>query len=580
MSQYHIHFAGFGENILVDGGTVAEACRLAGHPLDLVCGGNGTCGKCDVTVERRGAKEVVRACTTAVDCDMTVFLPDAPAEVHILTGGEVAGSFVPMARKEYRPSSALEPEHCGAFLEKAPLGVLRRFSKLLRDRRDDGITFVWFGSELLDVQPGDTSNTLFGCAVDIGTTTVAMYIYDLTTGILLDTLSALNGQIGRGADVIARIQHTTESESGLAELNADILSTVNALLKNAGEHIPALAENLYHLVFCGNSTMQHLFLGLEPSALGVDPFANITAHGVTASAKELGLAVPECAAVDFLPLLGGFVGADTTAVLLGIPQDDKTYLAVDLGTNGEIAMGNGRKGFLTASTACGPALEGGCIDCGMRGTAGAIDKLSITPDGQVEYHVLGGGEAKGLCGSGIIDTMAALLRAGLVDETGRLLSREEFEAENPGSPLARRLGKLSEYNGVFYIAEGEKPVFLSQKDIRQIQLAKSSICAGCMTLATEYGIDVSAVDELILAGAFGNYIDIENALYIGLLPPVDRNKICPVGNGAGRGAQSCLLDKAVRARTEWLRAASSHLELNTSLTFMDNYIDQMNFYIE
>lgn len=580
MSQYHIRFAGYGEDIAVEGGTLADACRLAGHPLDLVCGGNGTCGKCDVAVERRGVKEVVRACATAVDCDMTVFLPDAPSEAHILTGGEVDGSFAPMVRKEYRPSAALEPEHCGAFLEKAPLAVLRRFSKLLRDHRDDGITFVWFDGELLDVQPGDTSNILFGCAVDIGTTTVAMYIYDLTTGTLLDTLSALNGQIGRGADVIARIQHTTESESGLAELNADILGTVNGLLKKAGERIPTLADNLYHLVFCGNSTMQHLFLGLEPSALGVDPFANITAHGITASAKELGLAVPGCAAVDFLPLLGGFVGADTTAVLLGIPRDDKTYLAVDLGTNGEIAMGNGNKGFLTASTACGPALEGGCIDCGMRGTTGAIDKLSITPDGQVEYHVLGGGEAKGLCGSGIIDTMAALLRAGVVDETGRLLSREEFEAENPGSPLVRRLGRLSEYNGVFYITEGEKPVFLSQKDIRQIQLAKSSICAGCMTLATEYGMDISTVDELILAGAFGNYIDIENALFIGLLPPVDRNKIHPVGNGAGRGAQSCLLNKTVRARAEWLRSAGSHLELNTSLTFMDNYIEQMNFYME
>jgi len=579
MSQYRVHFAGFGEDIIVSGGTVAEACRLAGHPLDLVCGGNGKCGKCDVTVERRGVKEVVRSCTTAVDCDMTIFLSDAPAEANILTDGDVTGQFAPSVRKEFCPASRLEPDHCGAFLEKAPLHVLRHFSKLIRDYREEGVTFVYFGDALLDVQRGDTTSFLYGCAVDIGTTTVAMYIYDLTCGALLDTLSALNGQIGRGADVIARIQHTTEQEQGLAELNADILSTVNTLLKKAGEKIPALAEHLYHLVFCGNSTMQHLFLGLEPSALGVDPFANITAHSITAPAGELGLDAPQYAAVDFLPLLGGFVGADTTAVLLGIPADDKTYLMVDLGTNGEIALGNGQKGFVTASTACGPALEGGCIDCGMRGTAGAVDKLSITEDGQVEYHVLGGVEAKGICGSGIIDTMAALLRRGLVDETGRLLSREEFEAEHPGSPLAERLGKLSEYNGAFYITTGENPVFLSQKDIRQIQLAKSSICAGCMTLATECGMDVSHIDQLVLAGAFGNYIDMENALYIGLLPPVARERISPVGNGAGRGAQSCLLDRESRQRCEWLRENSRHLELNTSLTFMDNYIDQMNFYL-
>ena len=391
MDPYRIHFAGFGEDITVSGGTLAEACRLAGHPLDLVCGGNGKCGRCSVTVERRGIKEVVRACTTAVDCEMTVWLPAAPMDANILTESGDTGAFAPTVRKEFRSTSDLEPEHCGAFLGSAPLPVLRRFSTLLRNRREDGITFVYFGDELLDVQPGNTCAQLYGCAADIGTTTVAMYIYDLTTGALLDTLSALNGQIRYGADVIARIQHATAQETGLTELNAAIRDTVNALLKAACERIPGLAENLYHLVFCGNSAMQHLFLGLDPAALGTHPFASITAHSVTAAAEELGLMVPGCAAVDFLPLLGGFVGADTAAVLLGIPEDDRIRLAVDLGTNGEIAIGSGATGFLTASTACGPALEGGSMDCGMRGTAGAIDKLNITADGQVEFHVLGGG---------------------------------------------------------------------------------------------------------------------------------------------------------------------------------------------
>lgn len=576
MSQYCIFFADYGEKITVDEMTIAEACQLAGHPLDLVCGGNGKCGKCNVTVDRGDGKEVVHACTTKVGCDITIWLPER-SSAKILTDTGSSGPFAPMVRKEFRTAAALQPEHCGAFLKKAPLHLLRRFSRLIRDRREAGVTFVYFGDELLDVQSGDTTAHLYGCAADIGTTTVALYIYDLNTGLLLDTFSALNDQIRRGADVIARIQHTAEQETGLKDLQEDILGTVNGLLVQAQEKYPLLADHLFHLVFCGNSTMQHLFLGMEPAALGISPFASITGDMVTAPARDVGLMVPDTAIVDFLPLLGGFVGADTAAVLLGVPADDKTYLVVDLGTNGEIAIGNNNTGFLVASTACGPALEGGSIDHGMRGTMGAVDKLDIATDGTLQYHVLGEGKAKGICGSGIIDTLAALLRQGVVDETGRMLSREDFEKEYPASPLGARLDKIGDFNPVFFVTTGETPIYLSQKDVRQIQLAKSSVCAGCMTLAEEYGIDVSQVDGLILAGAFGNYINTKNALYVGLLPPVAVEKIQAVGNGAGQGAQRCLLDKETRKRCEELRGICRHVELNTSLTFMDNYIEQMNF---
>ena len=400
--EYTVRIAGTPCETRVSGGTLAEACALLGHPLELVCGGNGRCGKCDVLVERRGVRETVRACITPVTEDITVFLEVSEnASAQILTSGGAHDVFAPAVTKAVLFPAEREPEHCSAYLRGVSLAAARQFSRAHRDAEEDPLTFIRHEDTLLGVQRGDTAPRLYGAAVDIGTTTVAMYIYDLTTGALLHTGSALNGQIRYGADVIARIQHAIEHETGLEELNRAILDTIDALLAAASNAVPGLSDDLWQLVFCGNSTMQHLFLGIDPSALGAEPFASVTADTVRAPAGEIGLKnCPAGALVEFLPLLGGFVGADTTAVLLGVPEEG-VHLAVDLGTNGEIAVGNARDGFLTSSTACGPALEGGNIECGMRGSEGAIDHADITPDGELRFHVLGEGEAKGLCGSGI-----------------------------------------------------------------------------------------------------------------------------------------------------------------------------------
>ena len=538
--EYTVRIAGTPCETRVSGGTLAEACALLGHPLELVCGGNGRCGKCDVLVERRGVRETVRACITPVTEDITVFLEvSEAASAQILTSGGAHDVFAPAVTKAVLSPAEREPEHCGAYLRGVSLAAARQFSRAHRDAEEDPLTFIRHEDTLLGVQRGDTAQRLYGAAVDIGTTTVAMYIYDLTTGALLDT--------------------------------------IDALLAAASNDVPGLSDDLWQLVFCGNSTMQHLFLGIDPSALGAEPFASVTADTVRAPAGEIGLKnCPAGALVEFLPLLGGFVGADTTAVLLGAPEEG-VHLAVDLGTNGEIAVGNARDGFLTSSTACGPALEGGNIECGMRGSEGAIDHADITPDGELRFHVLGEGEAKGLCGSGIIDMTAALVRCGLVDMTGRLLPRDEFAAEYPDSPLLGRLEPVGEYNNAFFLTRSEHPVYLSQEDIRQIQLAKSSICAGCLTLCHEHGIEPEELDSLILAGAFGNYIDVDNALYIGLLPAAPRDRVVAVGNGAGSGVCRYLRDRAESARCEHIRAVTHHVELNASSEFMEQYIMNMNF---
>ena len=600
--MFQVNFINQNKSIPVEGGTVAEACKAAGFPLNLVCGGNGTCGKCKVTIQCGEEKQEVLACKTDVKQDMTIFLEekDISRQASILTeSAERPVTLTPAISKEYKTRKELMPEHCGACLEAAPLPVMRKFAAWFNDPECEGMTLIRHQNKLIDVQKGDTTRYLYGGAIDIGSTSVVLYIYDLHTGKCLATQSELNRQIAHGADVITRIMYASESPENLAELNQNIMDTIRALLTRAGEKVPGLADHLYHLVLCGNSTMQHLFLKLNPEALGVSPFVNITSRLVVSNAETVGLKVESnlvspageskssapadasdvpinpTAIIEFLPLLGGFVGADTTSVLLTLPQDQKKYLMIDLGTNGELAVGNSEN-YLTSSTACGPALEGGNMECGMRGTIGAIEKVKIEND-ELTIKVIGDAEPLGICGSGIIDTTAQLLLAGIIDDSGRLLPRDEYEEEHPGSPLANRLKKIDGCGNAFILSDGEKPVFFCKKDVRQLQLAKSSIYSGCVTLLAESDLTPNDVDELVLAGAFGSYIDIDNALTIGLLPPVPRDRIHSIGNGAGLGVCLYLLDKDYRKFCLALPAHTTHLELASCPMFMEEYVDNMDF---
>lgn len=579
--MYQIHFVNQKTVHASAGGLLSKVCADAGFPLNLVCGGTGRCGKCQVEVQRPGGeRETVLACKAQVDSDLSVYLSEGQlshAGAAIMTEGVHLQQSVlrPAVTRRCLTRQELAPEHCGAYLNRCALPVLRRFSALIADTAVRQITMTYHREELIAVQPGDTTGQLYGGAVDIGTTTVALYLYNLTTGDAVYTGSALNRQIACGADVISRILHAFQDPAGLDELHSQVLEGINTLLAEAESACPGLRENLYHMVLCGNSTMQHLFLGMNPSGLAVDPFVNVTADLARCTGAEAGLDMAPGGVVEFLPLLGGFVGADTTAVLLTLPEEAENCLMIDLGTNGEIAAG-GSSGYQVASTACGPALEGGNIACGMRGTAGAIERISLAED-QVRLQVIGGGAPRGLCGSAIIDAVAELLRVGVLDESGLLCSQEEYAKRHPGSALAACLGPTEDSGNAFFFTRGEHPVYLSQQDVRQIQLAKSAIYAGCITLLTEAGLEPQQVTNLYLAGAFGNYINVDNALYIGLLPPVLRERIHSIGNGAGQGAKLCLLDRSHLERCEALPGQTRHVELAANPLFMEEYILNMNF---
>lgn len=626
--SYQVYFINQKKEITVAGGTVAAACEKAGFPLNLVCGGNGTCGKCAVNVKCNTEQEPqkVLACQTNITENMTICLEKSdyiqkvsvltksiPLELELrpsiskkyLTKEEIVeklkkdGTFFQQDIKsqsiqsqnmnaqdiqfqnvdsqDMKSRNNINFQNANFWNSQVPLSVMQKFATLNADRNFSGCTLVYFQEQIIGIEADDTTTFCYGAAADIGTTTVALYIYNLNTGALITTKSALNKQTIYGADVISRNASVRENPEMLLKMREAIVDTLNEMLTEAVSEHPDLKDSIYHIVLCGNSTMQHLFYGLNPYYLGINPFANITKEAIITPGKETGLLCNADAVIEFLPLLGGFVGADTSSVLLTLTKEKKKYLMVDLGTNGELAVGS-YPDFLVASTACGPALEGGNIACGMRGTTGAIEKISLK-NNRLTYKVIGDTEPKGLCGSAIIDAVAELRRVGLIDETGTLLGPDEYRRINPFSPLIKHLHEAEEYNMAFYFTESSEnkpPVYISQKDIRQIQLAKSSIYSGCIALLEEAGISLEQVDALVLAGAFGNYIDIDNALAIGLLPNITREKIVSVGNGAGQGVQALLLDKSYRYRTKQISENCTHISLAENKNFMDEYIKNMN----
>jgi uncharacterized 2Fe-2S/4Fe-4S cluster protein (DUF4445 family) len=433
------------------------------------------------------------------------------------------------------------------------LAALRGLGSVYAQGRTRGFTAVLAvgpaagESTILGVEPGDTTGTLLGAAVDIGTTTVVLYLYDLTDGRRLAVTSCLNRQAEYGGDVISRIAAVMR-ERDPGRLQEAVLVTVAGLLNEACDLAGVTPRDVYELVAVGNSTMHHLFFGIDPTCLGRYPFWLVERAMLSMQADDLPtLGLSPLGRVVFLPLIGGHLGADTTAVVLATAVHHAAgyRLIIDIGTNGEIVLG-GRDGLWACSAAAGPALEGSGISCGMRAQPGAIDDVRIQ-DGRVHLTVIGGGRPEGICGSGVVATVAEMLRTGIIRASGKMAA-----------------GGLDHL--VLATAEESatgRPIVFTQADVRAVQLAKGAIAAGIRTLFDEAGIEPGSLSEILLAGAFGNYIDIEDAKAIGLLPDIPGAPVRPVGNAAGAGAQMALLSQRHRAEAESLlsRIVPVHLSL-------------------
>ena len=486
--------------------------RAAGFSLSADCAGIGRCGKCLVSVtgpvfDARGELlqcrgESIPACRHRPAGPCTVILPD-PDALRVLT-------------------AAREPIPAGG----------------------DGL----------------------GAAVDIGTTTLAVSLYDLASGQLLGSRGQRSAQRPYGADVISRIRHCARPE-GLRQLQSAAAGQIGEMLRSLCSEAGAALTDLRAVSIAGNTVMEHIFAGLDPTSIGIAPFRPQSLFGTFLPAEPMLSGLAPDAKLYLCPAVAGYVGGDITAGLLAAEDEQlgELTLFLDVGTNGEMALGD-KDGFLCCAAAAGPAFEGAEIACGMGGAPGAIDRVWLDGD-SIRFHVIGGGEARGLCGSGLLDTAAALLQAGLILPSGRL--------DGAGAPeaLAAALRRDPRGELCYHFTDN---VWLSASDIRALQLAKAAIRAGLETLLELKGLRAEDIRHCLIAGGFGAYMRVESACALGLLPPCLKDKARHIGNAAARGAALALTGEG-QARLEAIAARCRYHELSGSSIFNDNYLDAMAF---
>ena len=492
---------------------------------------------------------------------------------------------VSLPREEHHQISDLE--QLAAALGVTPtdvgLAVLQGLPAALRDD-PAGVTVTTFappggrGSErVVAVERGDTAGMKFGLAVDIGTTSVVSTLIELDSGEQLASVSSLNPQAVFGGDLMSRIAFAQFDPGNLRKLHTRIIGLLNRHIEETCRQSGVLAKWIYKVVVVGNTCMHHLLLGIDPSFVGLAPYAPVMRHALVLPARELFLKVAPEARVCLLPLVAGFVGADAVAVALAtrIYEGAAIRIAVDIGTNGEVILGS-RDRLWACSAPAGPALEGAQIRHGMRAALGAIDRVTVDDD--IHVHTIGEADPLGICGSGLIDLLAGLLDTGVIDWTG-LIRVEAREALPP--KLRERVVMRGEERQVIVLRPGEagarQEVVLTQDDVRQVQLAKGAIASGIAMLQHVASVSDETVTELMLAGGFGNYVSIASALRIGLIPPLPKEKIRYVGNAASLGAQLCLVSETERQRAESVAARIEHVSLAAHPDFERIFVEAMNF---
>jgi len=527
MKHFSIIFKPDGRQISIhSGATIVEAAGQAGIILNTVCGGKGTCKKCLVYLDP-DEREVL-ACQYRIESDLAVTIPAGSRffEQRILTEGIDTGSRI----------------------------QLDIYEKYLR---------------------ADSAAPVLGLAVDLGTTTVVARLIDMAAGQCRATEAALNPQTRFGDDVISRIAYA-QSGREFAELQQTIIDCINDLTAKLCKKAAVEANDIFEVCVAGNTTMNHIFLGLPIIQLGQAPYKAYSLDARDIPPGELGLKINPAGNIHTVENIAGFVGSDTTAVALAtdIESAEEITLVVDIGTNGEIVFGTKDK-LYAASCAAGPALEGARITCGSRACDGAIEAVVINED-DIDLDVIGNVPPRSICGSGLIDAVAVMLELGVIDRTGRFIEPKTLEQKLPPDIFSR----LFEQDGqpAFRLGPGTgRPVFLSQKDIRQMQLAKGAIRAGIKLLQQKIGIEDPDVKRILLAGAFGNYIRRQSALRIGLLPAVDAERIRFVGNAAASGAQMILLSRRCRDQARELAGKIEYVEIAHEPDFQMVFAESMLF---
>jgi uncharacterized 2Fe-2S/4Fe-4S cluster protein (DUF4445 family) len=601
-------FAPSGTRVRVPPGvTVFDAASWNGIAIDSTCGGHGTCKKCKVKVTggrvpaspldaRAFTPDELRdgwrlACRALADGDLDIEVPPLvtrPKAATVGVGRQVI--LRPAAQKRYleldEPSLSdqrTDAERVLAGLDdlevRVELPVLRTLGQVLR-AADFKVTAVVVDDVLIAVQPGDTTGALYGIAYDLGTTTVVATLLDLSTGTPLAVASMLSKQQPFGADVITRISAVMMDPAALATLARLAHESLAELTAEVCAEAGIDPADVCEVAIAGNATMTHLALGIDPEPLGVAPFIMSARLLPEIRAADLDLPVHPQARAFCFPAFGAYVGGDITSGLLasGMDRDSRIRLFIDIGTNCEIVLGN-RDWLLATAAPAGPAFEGAAIRCGMRAADGAIEVVTMTPDA-VTLQVIGDAEPAGLCGSGLVDAVASLIAVGLLDHSGRFVPEEEAAVIAPG--LAPRLTKAGAER-VFVLDWRGEPgdvagsIYLSQRDVRELQFAKAAIATGWNILLEEAGLGPGDVQQVLLAGSFGSYLSPANAIKIGLVPRLPALRVVSAGNVAGEGAKMALLSVRERAAALALLQEVRYVELSDRADFNDAFVEQLSF---
>jgi uncharacterized 2Fe-2S/4Fe-4S cluster protein (DUF4445 family) len=544
------------------GFSVLDATIKGGIGVEGPCGGQGTCGKCKVrlfpcegkslpqakdleckALSKEELKDGIRlACQVRLDCDCTIEIPnDSRMYKHLIlmTG-----------------------------LESATAPAPNVTSKVQDNEAGEKMTYILFDGKVVAKHKGDDLG-VYGAAIDLGTTTVVCHLVDLHDGDTVVSTVALNPQVVRGDDVITRIKFAS-TEEGYEELVMKAREVVNSLILQACKEASVNPKSVFEVVFAGNTCMHHFFFGMPVEGLGQAPYLPAHTGPLTVPAKKLGLDISPVAQVYALPIFAGFLGADAAAVALTAALDAYTgnRLAIDIGTNGEIMLCTKGKIYGCTSPA-GPAFEGAQISCGMRASTGAISYLKVDK-GKLVYSVVGGVKPRGITGSGLVDIAALLLKSGLMDTSGKLkLDVKGMIRQGHDGPELLVAPKEATDTG--------HDIVVTQKDIRQLQLAKAALASGISIILSEAGIDAQDLDDIYVAGAFGNYIDRHSAMDIGLLPRIDPKKIVSIGNAAAIGAKRALVSMTERARAENIQKKMTHIDLASRKDFQDVFMAHINF---
>jgi uncharacterized 2Fe-2S/4Fe-4S cluster protein (DUF4445 family) len=584
---------------------VFDAASWNGIAIDSTCGGHGTCKKCKVRIvegnipvqslDRRAFSQEQLddgwrlACVARTNGDLVVDVPPLTTRPKAATFGVGRQVILrPAVQKRFveldEPSLADQRTDSQRIFDElddleltVDLDVYRTLGQTLREA-DYKVTAVVVDDRLVAVEPGDTTTRSFGLAFDLGTTTVVANLMDITTGTPAAVTSMLNKQQPYGADVIARISATMLDADALGHLQQLAHETLDTLAKEACAEAGVEADEIYEVALAGNATMVQLALGINPEPLGVAPFILAARQFENVMASDLGVTTHPRARATVVPALGAYVGGDIIAGALasGMDRDKRLRLFVDIGTNCEIVIADGERIMATAAPA-GPAFEAASIRCGMRAAPGAIEVVKVTDDA-LELQVIGDEPAVGVCGSGLVDAVAELVRVGVIDPSGRFADPEKVRATHPH--LAERMTLIGEEK-VFVLAEpadGEgDPVVLSQRDVRELQFAKAAIATGWHLLFEDFGIKESDVQQVLLAGSFGTYLSAASAVRIGLVPKIPILRIVSAGNVAGEGAKMVLLSAPERHGVTTLLREIEYVELSDRTDFQDRFVEQLAF---